>query len=152
MAHAWRARGPPAAYAGRRAAAAAHAARAPPSQRLFLPDWRPPAPAPGNQVMQSLWALLRPQPGGKTLALAAMSLLGKLGGRSRRWLQQPATLEYRKDPEHGLRWGRPSPMIFAWSRGRSAALLAGRRLAGVRLRSSGGGLDPPVHMRPRVAG
>ena len=53
--------------------------------------------------MQSLWALLRPQPGGKTQALAAMTLLGKLGGRSRRWLQQPATLEYKKDTEHGLR-------------------------------------------------
>jgi hypothetical protein len=56
--------------------------------------------------MQSLWALLRPQPGGKNSALAAMTLLGKLGGRNRRWLQTPVPLEYKKDPEHGLRWGR----------------------------------------------
>jgi transformation/transcription domain-associated protein len=56
--------------------------------------------------MQALWALLRPQfPGAKTQALAAMTLLGKLGGRNRRWLQSPAPLEYKKDPEHGLRWG-----------------------------------------------
>jgi hypothetical protein len=55
--------------------------------------------------MQSLWALLRPQPGGKSQAHATMTLLGKLGGRNRRWLQQPVPLEYKKDPEHGLRLG-----------------------------------------------
>lgn len=63
-----------------------------------------PRPIHTPQVMQSLWALLRPQPGGKSQALAAMTLLGKLGGRNRRWLQQPVPLEYKKDPEHGLRW------------------------------------------------
>ena len=35
----------------------------------------------------------------------AMSVLGKLGGRNRRFLlHQPPRLEYRDNPEHGFRW------------------------------------------------
>ena len=32
-----------------------------------------------------------------------MTLLGKLGGRNRRFLHEPQRLEYRDNPEHGLR-------------------------------------------------
>jgi transformation/transcription domain-associated protein len=68
------------------------------------PEYLEPAMADvAPDAMAALWALLRPQPGGKSLALAAMTLLGKLGGRSRRWLSAPPPLEYKKDPEHGLR-------------------------------------------------
>lgn len=32
-----------------------------------------------------------------------MVLLGKLGGRNRRWLGQPQVLEYKENPEHAIR-------------------------------------------------
>jgi hypothetical protein len=84
--------------------------------------------------MQALWALLRPQPGGKSQALAAMTLLGKLGGRNRRWLQQPVPLEFKKDPEHGLRRAGGS-VLGAGGHGLSAAFaLAGPGVAGRPLR------------------
>ena len=35
--------------------------------------------------------------------LQVVNLLGKMGGRNRRFLRSPAELEYKENPEHGLR-------------------------------------------------
>lgn len=35
--------------------------------------------------------------------LQAMQVLGKLGGRNRRFLKEPVRMDYRDNPEHGLR-------------------------------------------------
>lgn len=54
-----------------------------------------------SEVILALWSHLRPTPypwGGK-----ALQLLGKLGGRNRRFLKEPLTLECKENPEHGLR-------------------------------------------------
>ncbi|KAJ6398339.1 hypothetical protein OIU77_019191 [Salix suchowensis] len=54
-----------------------------------------------SEVILSLWSHLRPAPypwGGK-----ALQLLGKLGGRNRRFLKEPLALECKDNPEHGLR-------------------------------------------------
>ncbi|KAF8377831.1 hypothetical protein HHK36_031216 [Tetracentron sinense] len=54
-----------------------------------------------SEVILSLWSHLRPAPypwGGK-----AVQLLGKLGGRNRRFLKEPLPLECKENPEHGLR-------------------------------------------------
>ena len=54
-----------------------------------------------QELMSTLRSHLRPHPypfGAKTL-----QLLGKLGGRNRRFLQEPSRLEYKPNPEHGLR-------------------------------------------------
>lgn len=41
---------------------------------------------------------------GKLFAcLQVANLLGKMGGRNRRFLRSPAELEYKENPEHGLR-------------------------------------------------
>lgn len=61
-----------------------------------------------HSLMAALWALLRPVSGhyaasGAKASHMAMQLLGKLGGRSRRFLKDPWPLEYRDNPEHGLR-------------------------------------------------
>lgn len=61
-----------------------------------------------HQLMSALWALLKPVSGhyatqGSKASLMSMQLLGKLGGRSRRFLKDPWPLEYRDNPEHGLR-------------------------------------------------
>ncbi|XP_057469291.1 transcription-associated protein 1-like [Actinidia eriantha] len=53
------------------------------------------------EVILALWSHLRPAPypwGGKSL-----QLLGKLGGRNRRFLKEPLALECKENPEHGLR-------------------------------------------------
>ncbi|KAG8383733.1 hypothetical protein BUALT_Bualt04G0044600 [Buddleja alternifolia] len=54
-----------------------------------------------SEVILALWSHLRPAPypwGGKSL-----KLLGKLGGRNRRFLKKPLALECKENPEHGLR-------------------------------------------------
>ncbi|KAL8472429.1 hypothetical protein ACS0TY_029584 [Phlomoides rotata] len=54
-----------------------------------------------SEVILALWSHLRPPPypwGGKSL-----QLLGKLGGRNRRFLKEPLALECKENPEHGLR-------------------------------------------------
>ncbi|KAK2974573.1 hypothetical protein RJ640_016914 [Escallonia rubra] len=54
-----------------------------------------------SEVILALWSHLRPAPypwGGKSL-----QLLGKLGGRNRRFLKEPLALDCKENPEHGLR-------------------------------------------------
>lgn len=54
-----------------------------------------------SEVILALWSHLRPAPypwGGKSL-----QLLGKLGGRNRRFLKEPLALECKENPEHGYR-------------------------------------------------
>lgn len=54
-----------------------------------------------SEVILALWSHLRPAPypwGAKSL-----QLLGKLGGRNRRFLKEPLALECKENPEHGLR-------------------------------------------------
>ncbi|KAF5199838.1 Transcription-associated protein [Thalictrum thalictroides] len=54
-----------------------------------------------SEVVLALWSHLRPLPyewGKKSL-----QLLGKLGGRNRRFLKEPLALECKENPEHGLR-------------------------------------------------
>lgn len=54
-----------------------------------------------SEVILALWGHLRPAPypwGGKS-----MQLLGKLGGRNRRFLKEPLALDCKENPEHGLR-------------------------------------------------
>ncbi|EPS71616.1 hypothetical protein M569_03143, partial [Genlisea aurea] len=54
-----------------------------------------------SEVILVLWSHLRPAPyawGSKSL-----QLLGKLGGRNRRFLKEPLALECKENPEHGLR-------------------------------------------------
>jgi transformation/transcription domain-associated protein len=54
-----------------------------------------------SEVILTLWSHIRPKPypwGGK-----ALQLLGKLGGRNRRFLKEPLALECKENPEHGLR-------------------------------------------------
>ncbi|CAM8985650.1 unnamed protein product [Rhodiola kirilowii] len=54
-----------------------------------------------SEVILALWSHLRPAPypwGGK-----ALQLLGKLGGRNRRFFKEPLALECKENPEHGLR-------------------------------------------------
>lgn len=54
-----------------------------------------------SEVILALWSHLRPAPypwGAKSL-----QLLGKLGGRNRRFLKEPLPLECKENPEHGLR-------------------------------------------------
>ncbi|KAK9678784.1 hypothetical protein RND81_11G233100 [Saponaria officinalis] len=54
-----------------------------------------------SEVILALWSHLRPAPypwGGKSL-----QLLGKLGGRNRRFLKDPLSLECKENPEHGIR-------------------------------------------------
>ncbi|KAK1363493.1 Histone acetyltransferase SAGA, TRRAP/TRA1 component, PI-3 kinase superfamily [Heracleum sosnowskyi] len=53
------------------------------------------------EVILALWSHLRPAPyiwGGRSL-----QILGKLGGRNRRFLREPLGLECKENPEHGLR-------------------------------------------------
>ncbi|XP_010444949.1 PREDICTED: transformation/transcription domain-associated protein-like [Camelina sativa] len=54
-----------------------------------------------SEVILALWSHLKPVPypwGGK-----ALQIVGKLGGRNRRFLKEPLTLECKDNPEHGLR-------------------------------------------------
>ncbi|KAF6164802.1 hypothetical protein GIB67_015980 [Kingdonia uniflora] len=54
-----------------------------------------------SDVILALWSHLRPEP--YPFGKSAMQLLGKLGGRNRRFLKEPLVLECKENPEHGLR-------------------------------------------------
>ncbi|XP_038988658.1 transformation/transcription domain-associated protein-like isoform X2 [Phoenix dactylifera] len=54
-----------------------------------------------SEVILALWSHLRPLP--YPWGTRALQLLGKLGGRNRRFLKEPLTLECKENPEHGLR-------------------------------------------------
>nr|XP_019701767.1 transformation/transcription domain-associated protein isoform X2 [Elaeis guineensis] len=53
------------------------------------------------EVIHALWSHLRPLP--YPWGTRALQLLGKLGGRNRRFLKEPLTIECKENPEHGLR-------------------------------------------------
>ncbi|KAJ4791719.1 Transformation/transcription domain-associated protein [Rhynchospora pubera] len=66
------------------------------------PDFLEPSMAGAmSDVILSLWAHLRPSP--YPWGTKALHLLGKLGGRNRRFLKEPLALECKDNPEHGLR-------------------------------------------------
>ncbi|EHA8588761.1 hypothetical protein COCNU_scaffold006566G000100 [Cocos nucifera] len=54
-----------------------------------------------SEVILALWSHLRPLP--YPWGTRALQLLGKLGGRNRRFLKEPLMLECKENPEHGLR-------------------------------------------------
>lgn len=54
-----------------------------------------------SEVILALWSHLRPAP--HPWGAKALQLLGKLGGRNRRFLKEPLVLECKENPEHGLR-------------------------------------------------
>ncbi|KAJ7564762.1 hypothetical protein O6H91_02G032300 [Diphasiastrum complanatum] len=54
-----------------------------------------------SDLISTLWSHLRPKP--YVWGAKALQLLGKLGGRNRRFLNEPLTLECKENPEHGLR-------------------------------------------------
>ncbi|XP_061345668.1 uncharacterized protein LOC133291419 isoform X3 [Gastrolobium bilobum] len=54
-----------------------------------------------SEVILALWSHLRPAP--YPWGAKALQLLGKLGGRNRRFLKEPLVLECKENPEHGLR-------------------------------------------------
>ncbi|KAK3127876.1 hypothetical protein QOZ80_7AG0579590 [Eleusine coracana subsp. coracana] len=54
-----------------------------------------------SEVILALWSHLRPLP--YTWGTKSLELLGKLGGRNRRFLREPLALECKENPEHGLR-------------------------------------------------
>ncbi|XP_048334555.2 uncharacterized protein LOC107424364 isoform X2 [Ziziphus jujuba] len=54
-----------------------------------------------SDVILALWSHLRPTP--YPWGAKALQLLGKLGGRNRRFLKEPLALECKDNPEHGLR-------------------------------------------------
>ncbi|XP_031475658.1 uncharacterized protein LOC116247605 isoform X2 [Nymphaea colorata] len=54
-----------------------------------------------SEVILALWSHLRPKP--YPWGAKALQLLGKLGGRNRRFLKEPLALECKENPEHGLR-------------------------------------------------
>ncbi|XP_072974683.1 uncharacterized protein [Typha angustifolia] len=54
-----------------------------------------------SEVILALWSHLRPLP--YQWGTKALQLLGKLGGRNRRFLKEPLMLECKENPEHGLR-------------------------------------------------
>ncbi|XP_020600148.1 LOW QUALITY PROTEIN: transformation/transcription domain-associated protein-like [Phalaenopsis equestris] len=54
-----------------------------------------------SDVILALWSHLRPLP--YPWGTKALQLLGKLGGRNRRFLKDPLMLECKENPEHGLR-------------------------------------------------
>lgn len=54
-----------------------------------------------SDVILVLWSHLRPAP--YPWGAKALQLLGKLGGRNRRFLKDPLALECKENPEHGLR-------------------------------------------------
>ena len=55
-----------------------------------------------SDVILALWSHLRPSP--YPWGAKALQLLGKLGGRNRRFLKEPLSLECRENPEYGLRY------------------------------------------------
>ncbi|KAJ7944172.1 transformation/transcription domain-associated protein-like [Quillaja saponaria] len=54
-----------------------------------------------SEVTLALWSHLRPAP--YPLGSKALQLLGKLGGRNRRFLKEPLALDCKENPEHGFR-------------------------------------------------
>ncbi len=54
-----------------------------------------------GDLMSTLWGHLKPQ--NNPFGPRVLNLLGKMGGRNRRFLRSPAELEYKENPEHGLR-------------------------------------------------
>ncbi|KGN48912.1 transformation/transcription domain-associated protein [Cucumis sativus] len=54
-----------------------------------------------SEVILALWSHLRPMP--YSWGAKALQVLGKLGGRNRRFLKEPLALECKENPEHGLR-------------------------------------------------
>ncbi|KAK8962950.1 hypothetical protein KSP40_PGU020559 [Platanthera guangdongensis] len=54
-----------------------------------------------SDAILALWSHLRPLP--YPWGAKALQLLGKLGGRNRRFLKEPLVLECKENPEHGLR-------------------------------------------------
>ncbi|KAI0530691.1 hypothetical protein KFK09_000238 [Dendrobium nobile] len=54
-----------------------------------------------SDAILALWSHLRPLP--YPWGTKALQLLGKLGGRNRRFLKEPLMLECKENPEHGLR-------------------------------------------------
>ncbi|KAK9136460.1 hypothetical protein Syun_015790 [Stephania yunnanensis] len=54
-----------------------------------------------SEVILALWSHLKPAP--YPWGKKALQLLGKLGGRNRRFLKEPLALECKENPEHGLR-------------------------------------------------
>lgn len=55
-----------------------------------------------SEVILALWSHLRPPP--YPWGMKALQLLGKLGGRNRRFLKEPLTLDCKENSEHGLRF------------------------------------------------
>lgn len=55
------------------------------------------------EVILALWSHLRPPP--YVWGARSLQILGKLGGRNRRFLREPLGLECKENPEHGLRIG-----------------------------------------------
>lgn len=53
------------------------------------------------EVILALWSHLRPAP--YIWGARSLQILGKLGGRNRRFLREPLGLECKENPEHGLR-------------------------------------------------
>ncbi|CAM6100600.1 unnamed protein product [Calypogeia fissa] len=54
-----------------------------------------------SELILTLWSHLRPKP--HPFGSKSLQLLGKLGGRNRRFLKEPLALESKENPEHGLR-------------------------------------------------
>jgi transformation/transcription domain-associated protein len=52
-------------------------------------------------MMAALWGHIRPPP--HPFGTKVADMLGKMGGRSRRWLGEGASVEYKNIPEYGLR-------------------------------------------------
>ncbi|ONK62905.1 uncharacterized protein A4U43_C07F9340 [Asparagus officinalis] len=66
------------------------------------PDFLEPSMANAmSEVILALWSHLRPLP--YPWGTKALQLLGKLGGRNRRFLKEPLMLDCKENPEHGLR-------------------------------------------------
>ena len=66
------------------------------------PEFLEPVCAPvAPAMLLAIWAHLRPSP--YPFGPKALQLLGKLGGRNRRFLHDPLELTYKSNPEHGLR-------------------------------------------------
>ncbi|KAH9312038.1 hypothetical protein KI387_027073, partial [Taxus chinensis] len=54
-----------------------------------------------SEVILTLWSHIRPKP--YPWGAKAVQILGKLGGRNRRFLKEPLVLDCKDNPEHGLR-------------------------------------------------
>ncbi|CAG8506762.1 53_t:CDS:10, partial [Cetraspora pellucida] len=69
----------------------------------LTPEFLDPIMAPViNDLMNALWKHLKPTPYNNTHSHVAMRILGKLGGRNRRMLKDPAQLNYYAPPLTGI--------------------------------------------------